>query len=91
MERVMSDSLAWREIRDQVHFEEVGLCMLRKRLRGQMCVLLLCKLRVGNACRGKSCVKTGIGEYKYAKKCVGGSLECTAWRHLHRYMLECAE
>lgn len=29
--------------------------------------------------------------YRSAKNCVGGSVECTAWRHLHRCMLECAE
>lgn len=38
MERVISDSLAWGGNKGTSAFEEVGLYMLRKRLRGQRCV-----------------------------------------------------
>lgn len=92
MEKVINDSLEGNK--GTSAYDKVRLFMLRNRLRGLTCVLLLSRLWIVHACWGKSCVlKIWGGDcvYKYAKKRLGGCSECIVWCHLHRYMLQCVE
>lgn len=79
MGRLMSGSFVLEGNKGTSAFKQVGLYMLRKRLRGQRCVCFCCPGYESCKClqREELCVfkkkdRCRIGVYTYAKNCVGG-------------------